>query len=78
MFEEFRWLARREPGVSPAKLLEMITLAGARALGYAKETGSLEVGKRADLAVIRLPQRQADDPHELLLGEEAAVTAGSW
>jgi 5-methylthioadenosine/S-adenosylhomocysteine deaminase len=78
MFNEFRWLAGRDTGLSLAALLELSTLAGARALGYAKETGSLEVGKRADLAVIRLPQRQADDPHELLLDEEAAVTAGNW
>jgi len=75
MFEEFRWLAGRDTGLSPAALLELSTLAGARALGYAKETGSLEVGKRADLAVIRLPEREADDPHELLLDDEAAIMA---
>ncbi len=78
LFNEFRWLAGRDTGVSPAALLEMSTLAGARALGFADETGSLELGKWADLAIVRLPQREADDPHELLVDDEAAVTVDSW
>src|SRR5262249_49120135 len=35
-----------------AQVLEMATLAGARALGLESEIGSVEVGKRADLAVV--------------------------
>jgi cytosine/adenosine deaminase-related metal-dependent hydrolase len=37
-----------------AQVLEMATLAGARAMGLADEIGSLEVGKQADLAVVDL------------------------
>jgi cytosine/adenosine deaminase-related metal-dependent hydrolase len=36
------------------KVLEMATLGGARAMGLEKEIGSLEVGKKADLALISL------------------------
>ena len=38
------------------KLLEMITIDAARALGWDDELGSLEVGKKADLAVLNLRQ----------------------
>ena len=38
------------------KVLEMGTLNGARALGWENEIGSLEVGKRADMAMYDLTQ----------------------
>jgi cytosine/adenosine deaminase-related metal-dependent hydrolase len=38
------------------KLLEMITIDAARALGWQEEIGSLEVGKKADLIVLNLRQ----------------------
>jgi len=40
--------------VPAARALSMATLHGARALGLADEIGSIEVGKQADLAAIRL------------------------
>jgi cytosine/adenosine deaminase-related metal-dependent hydrolase len=48
-----------DPLVVPAEtVLEMATINGARAIGMADEIGSLEVGKKADLVVIRV-----DEPH---------------
>ncbi|HCX86116.1 MAG TPA: hydrolase [Micrococcales bacterium] len=40
----------------PGKLLEMITIDAARAVGMADEIGSLEAGKRADLVLLDLAQ----------------------
>ncbi|WP_284164486.1 amidohydrolase [Frigidibacter sp. SD6-1] len=52
-------LATGNPAALPARrLVEMATCGGARALRLGSETGSLETGKRADIAVISL-----DAPH---------------
>ena len=60
MFTEMRTAALLQkalhgPEVLPAnRVLRMATMDGARALGLNAEIGSLEVGKRADLSVVRL------------------------
>ena len=40
----------------PGKLLEMVTIDAARALGWEDEIGSLEAGKKADIIVINMRQ----------------------
>jgi cytosine/adenosine deaminase-related metal-dependent hydrolase len=50
-------LRRGDRYLLPAgKLLEMITIDAARALGWDDELGSLEAGKQADLAILNLRQ----------------------
>jgi aminodeoxyfutalosine deaminase len=72
---EMRFAARRHPGVPLARIVRMATLDGARALGQEAEYGSLTPGKRADLAVVALPDRVAADPQELLFDPAATVVA---
>ena len=63
-------------------LLRTVTLAGAEALGWADETGSLEAGKSADCVVVPLPDRDAADPHALLFaphpGDRRTMFRGAW
>jgi 5-methylthioadenosine/S-adenosylhomocysteine deaminase len=61
MFEAMRFAAflhkvkTRDPRAIPAATaLEMATIGGAKALGIDKLTGSLEPGKRADLAIVSM------------------------
>ena len=46
--------------------LELATLGGARALGIEAETGTIEVGKWADLALIEVSPREADPELEVV------------
>lgn len=78
MLAEMRQVARAHPSVSPATILRLATLGGAKALGLARRTGSLEPGKWADLAVVSLPDQSASDPHELLFDDDAQVMARCW
>lgn len=76
LLAEIRFAAARHPDVSPAKLLELGTLAAAEALGLADELGSLQPGKRADLTAVALSQKPNPDPYTTLLGGGGAV--GLW
>jgi cytosine/adenosine deaminase-related metal-dependent hydrolase len=47
----------------PGKLLEMVTIDAAKALGWDDEIGSLDVGKKADVIVVNLRQPHLTPSH---------------
>jgi imidazolonepropionase-like amidohydrolase len=59
--------------MSGAAGLELATLGGARALGIEAETGTLEAGKWADLALVEAPLEGGDPALDVL---EAAAGGG--
>jgi cytosine/adenosine deaminase-related metal-dependent hydrolase len=75
VLDEVRFLRARDPSLSGPLLLTMATLFGAWALRLDEFVGTLTPGKRADLAVVALPDRDADDPHELILEGDGPVVA---
>jgi cytosine/adenosine deaminase-related metal-dependent hydrolase len=70
---EARFLHRLYPDLPGDRLLHMATLAGAEALGWANETGSLTPGKSADLLVVPLAGNESDDPHRRVFDAAASV-----
>lgn len=70
---ELRHLRRQCPDIAGNLLLRMATLAGAEALGWAEETGSLEAGKSADLVVVPLASGSGLDPYQRLLDSDLPV-----
>jgi len=74
---EIRSVARQYPQIGRDVVLELGTLRGAKALGLDADRGSLEPGKRADMAAIRLPSGDAADPYALWLDtDEPAWSVG--
>jgi cytosine/adenosine deaminase-related metal-dependent hydrolase len=66
-----------DPLIVPAEtVLEMATINGARALGLEQEIGSLEVGKKADLAVIDLDRLHTTPSPNLISTLVYAATGG--
>jgi aminodeoxyfutalosine deaminase len=82
LLAEMRYVATAFPEVSPAQVLELGTLAGARALGIAEDSGSLRPGKYANLAVIALADVPAPDSYESLFAPDQPVVGtmfhGQW
>jgi cytosine/adenosine deaminase-related metal-dependent hydrolase len=78
LLAEARFLHRHHPDVPGEVVLRMATLSGAEALGWADETGSLEVGKSADFVVVPLGEpggfATGGDPYRLVLESNAPVT----
>jgi cytosine/adenosine deaminase-related metal-dependent hydrolase len=73
LLDEMRFLHRKDESLSGELLLTMATLFGAWALRAETTTGSLKIGKSADLALIDLPDRDEPDPYNLLLESDQPV-----
>ena len=70
---EMRFIHRHYSDVSPADILRLGTINGAKSLGLQNEYGSLAVGKRADFTAVGLPESEEGDPFELLLNFPSAT-----
>ncbi|NLE10743.1 MAG: amidohydrolase family protein [Actinobacteria bacterium] len=62
----------RGAALTPAAVLRMATLEGARALGWDHLVGSLEVGKRADVVAVRMRGLETRDPVDALVAGASA------
>jgi cytosine/adenosine deaminase-related metal-dependent hydrolase len=82
LLAEARFLHRRRPEVPGATLLRMATLSGTEALGWADVTGSLDVGKSADLVVLpskpEAQVREVMDSHSLIFDSDEPVARVLW
>lgn len=82
LWRELCFLKARSPDVDPRTLLRLGTLCGARALGLERETGSLTVGKSADLAVVSFDDFRNHDPFARLFDGRhrviATMRSGRW
>jgi cytosine/adenosine deaminase-related metal-dependent hydrolase len=67
VLQEVRFIHSQYPNISAAQLMHLVTRAGAEALGWGEETGSLRQGKSADLAVVPLSSAAVNDPFQLVL-----------
>jgi cytosine/adenosine deaminase-related metal-dependent hydrolase len=68
LFNEMAEVRRLAPHVPAARILASATLAGAQALGFASELGSIEPGKRAQLLAVRIPAGVTDVEQYLVGG----------
>jgi cytosine/adenosine deaminase-related metal-dependent hydrolase len=70
LFAEMAEVRRLAPHVPAARILASATIAGAEALGFATELGSIEPGKRAQLLAVRIPDGVTDVEQYLVCGVE--------
>ncbi len=82
ILEEMRFLRKHYPDLPGEVILRLGTLAGARALGWDRETGSLTSGKFADWITVPLDSSCGPDPHEQVLQSSCTVRdvciGGQW
>lgn len=68
IFSELFEARQIAPSVSARALLQSATVNGARALGFGKDYGSIELGKRASLITVNIPANEQDVEEHLLSG----------
>ena len=68
LFEELKLMRQLAPAVPARAILASATKAGADALGFGDELGTIEVGKRAELIAVALPATVGDVEQYLLGG----------
>jgi cytosine/adenosine deaminase-related metal-dependent hydrolase len=81
MFAEMRLLADHDKAITPAEVLELATVNGARALGLAGKAGQLSSGAFADLIAVPFPGKSRNI-YEAVLQHTGNVSAslieGRW
>jgi 5-methylthioadenosine/S-adenosylhomocysteine deaminase len=71
------WAEARAAGLEGEDAIRMLTIEGARALGWEHEIGSLEVGKAGDLAVLTVQPSNGPTVHLTVLAGRIVHEAGS-
>ena len=71
LFHEIAEVRRLAPSVPAGRILDSATAAGAQALGFGEELGTLTPGKRADLLSVQVPPGVDDVEEYLVSGVEA-------
>lgn len=63
MWDEMRmaYKLHRENGMTPFNIFKMATINGAKALGLEEKVGTLEVGKKADIIAVKMPENSSGD-----------------
>lgn len=74
LFAEMRALKKSDAGLSPAEILELVTVNSARALGFGGELGQLRAGFVADLIAIPSVNALKDSFDEIIAFEKSV----SW
>lgn len=84
MFREMRTAAliqkarQLDPTVMSAhKVFELATLGGAKAMGLEKETGSLEKGKKADIAIVQLDNLYSTPSNDVDIMSQLVYAVGA-
>lgn len=82
LWAELQHIAAEYPEMRSPVILQMGTINGARVLGQGRDTGTLAVGRRADLAVVALNDPAFRDPwHDLFAPGNSIVgtmIGGDW